>query len=205
MLEVFWVGKDIISKPFQLVAKFKHMTTIYLPLILYFYQMQKTPAHKKKAAKEIINFYKKVNKLDVEQAEALSDEMYQSHPFIISIFLGYNASKEYSPAQLGEIIKILATLWLYNKGNLANKITKVKYDKFAENNFRFLAYWAGESEEEKEKTLADYYKHHANDVALLFLMACVREKKEFNNLSIEDKAKLILELKSVNDCLEQTE
>ena len=164
--------------------------------------MQKIPAHKEKTAKEIIHFYKKVNKLDVNQAEALSDEIGKSHPFIISIFLGYKASKEFTSAQLNEILRILVTLWFYNKGSLANKITAVKYDKIADKNFGFLKYWAGENEKDKKKTLADYFKHQANDVLLVFIMACVREKNEFKNLSIEEQAKLILELKSVNDCLE---
>jgi len=165
--------------------------------------MQEIPPHKEKAAKEIITFYQQVNKLDVKQAEALSDEISKSHLFIISIFFGYRASKEFNTTQLSEIFWILATLWLYNKGSLANKITPEKYDKIVDKNFEFLEYWAGENEKDKEKTLADYFKSHANDVILLFIMACVKEKKEFTNLSIEEKAKLILELKSVNDCLEQ--
>ena len=164
--------------------------------------MQEIPAHKEKTAKEIITFYKRVNKFDVKQAEALTEEIFKSHPFIISIFSGYRASKEFTSTQLNEIFWILATLWLYNKGSLANKITAVKYDQIADKNFAFLEYWAGEGEKDKKKTLADYFKRHANDVILLFIMACVREKKEFNNISMEEQTKLILELKSVNDCLE---
>jgi hypothetical protein len=164
--------------------------------------MKEIPTHKEKSAKEIITFYQKVNKLDVKQAETLSDEIHKSHPFIISMFLGYRASKEFTTAQLNEIMWILATLWLYNKGSLANKITPEKYDKIADKNFEFLEYWAGEDEKDKKKTLAAYFKNHVNDVILLFIMACIMEKKEFKNLSIEEKAKLILELKSVNDCLE---
>ena len=164
--------------------------------------MQQIPPHKEKSAKEILDFYRKVNKLDGKQASALSDEIVKSHPFIFSLFLGYRASKEFTTAQLNEIMWVLATLWLYNKGSQANKITAEKYDKIADKNFEFLEYWAGEDEKDKEKTLADYFKSHANDVILLFIMACIMEKKEFNNISIEEKAKLILELKSVNDCLE---
>jgi hypothetical protein len=141
--------------------------------------------------------------LDVKQATTLSDEIVKSHPFIFSLFLGYRASKEFTTAQLNEIMWVLATLWLYNKGTQANKITAAKYDKIADKNFEFLEYWGGENEKDKEKTLVEYFKRHADDVSLSFIMACVREKKEFKNLSIEEKAKLILELKSVNDCLEQ--
>ena len=152
---------------------------------------------------KITSSYAKVNNLTTKEWDQLTDKMAKSHPLIISIFMGFHASKDFNPAQLGTIMKILASIWLYNGGERAKKVNEKAYKASVKKNAEFAKYLEGEFQKDKSRTLEDHLVQNTSSVILTYLFFSIRETPEFKGLTEAEQGVLVMELKSLQDCFHQ--
>ena len=152
--------------------------------------------------KEITSIYGKINLLSVKEWDKLTDKMIKSHPLIISIFMGFHHSKDFTPDQMGFIMKFVATIWIYNGGEKAKQMSKIEYTNAVKKNVEFAVYLEGEQKKDASKTMENYLLHNANSVALAFILFFIRKTDEFKGMTEAEQGTLAMELKSVQDCLE---
>ncbi len=148
--------------------------------------------------------YEKINALTINEWEGLSTDMEKSNPLLLEIYLGFNGSTNFTPTQLEVTKKILATIWLYNGGDEANVLTAEKLIENYNKNAQFVTYLGGENKEDLGNTALDYILNNSDCVAFAFSLNVLQESPEFKNFGLIEIGDILMELKSVNDCLVKT-
>lgn len=149
--------------------------------------------------------YHEVNKMPAKGIEFILDEIHEYQPMIIRILLGFQQSKDFTPAQLDEIIKLTAAIWLYDDHKKIEKhrLTEKEYESWLQMNINHIKLWESGDEENRHKTLLDHLNQHT-DIGifggLLFLI--MDHIKAFDSLTITQKTQVLIELKSLCESLD---
>lgn len=103
-------------------------------------------------ASEIARLIGKIDTIDAEYVNWVSDEISKHQPFFLTVLLGYRA--DVSPDELAEIMKIYFLVWeFFNlNDNISNsKVTQVQFEKVQRRFMHMLHYSEAESEGSREK------------------------------------------------------
>lgn len=79
---------------------------------------------------ELTNPLAKMDKIDFEYVNEISDEIFKQQPFFLTVLLGYHLDT--STEELEEIMKIYFLIWEYvkqNKNVQTKKMTEVYFEK----------------------------------------------------------------------------
>lgn len=101
---------------------------------------------------ELAGLINKIDTIDAEYVNWISDEIFKHQPFFLTVLLGYRA--DVSPEELAEIMKIYFLVWEYfnPKDNLRNrKVTQAQFEKVQRRNMHMLHYCEAEPEGSREE------------------------------------------------------
>jgi hypothetical protein len=94
---------------------------------------------------KLANNLSRIDNIDSNYVNAVSDEIFNKQPFFLSVLLGYRFDT--SLPELEEIMKIYFLIWEYFKDNKriqAIKLTENHFEKIQQRNIKMLNYAAGE-------------------------------------------------------------
>lgn len=84
-----------------------------------------------KEAQELAKLQKKIDNIDAEYVDLISDEIFQRQPFYMTVLLGYRMDT--TPEEMEEIMRIFFLVWEYFRHN-----KKVQVKKVTEANFEAI-------------------------------------------------------------------
>ena len=99
---------------------------------------------------KLMGLLAKIDNLDTEYVNEISDETFKQQPFFLTVLLGYHLDT--SPEELEEIMKIYFLIWEYfkqNKNIPKKRVTETYFDKIQNRNIQMLKYVEGEHEEDE--------------------------------------------------------
>lgn len=99
-----------------------------------------------KETSELASILKRIDNIDTEYVNIISDEIFTKQPFFLSVLLGCHMDT--APKELDEIMKIYILIWEYFKDNkrvLTNKLTESDFERIQSENIQMLDYATGES------------------------------------------------------------
>lgn len=121
---------------------------------------------------ELAGLIRKIDTIDAEYVNRVSDEIFKHQPFFLTVLLGYRA--DVSMEELEEIMKIYFLVWEYFKSNdnlPKRKVTQSQFEKVQKRNMHMLHYSKGEPDDSREKIYTeelDNLKSKALWTAVLF-------------------------------------
>jgi hypothetical protein len=98
-----------------------------------------------KEAIELAELQKKIDNIDAEYMNLISDEIFQKQPFYMTVLLGYRIDT--TPEELEEIMKIYFLIWEYfrlNKNVQTKKVTETNFETLQRKHLEMLQYAEGE-------------------------------------------------------------
>lgn len=87
----------------------------------------------------------RIDKIDAEYVNVISDEIFKQQPFVLTVLLGYKP--DVTETELEELMKIFFLIWEYFKAKNklpAKKITQESFEKIQKKNIQMLKYSEGE-------------------------------------------------------------
>ena len=94
---------------------------------------------------ELTGLQKKIDNIDAEYVNLISDEIFQKQPFYMTVLLGYRIDT--TPEELEEIMKIYFLIWEYfrlNKNVQTKKVTETNFETIQRKHLEMLHYADGE-------------------------------------------------------------
>jgi len=153
---------------------------------------------------EIFKIREKIDNLDAEYVNEISDEIFKYQPFFVTVLVGYHI--DVSPEELEEIMKIYFLIWEYfkqNKNVKTKKVTEAFFENILNRNIQMLKYVDGETEQH------EIQKIYVNDLQRLKSKALFAEIfHRFNSRPVLLKmekplnAIILLGIKSFIECFE---
>ena len=151
---------------------------------------------------EIIN---KIDKIDNDYFNKITDEMNQYQPFLSSMLLGYQF--DLKPEEHGEIIKIGFLIWEYfreNKNIRNKKLTEQHFEKIQKRNIGLLKYLEGESDPVELLNITGSDLDHLKSKALLTgIFYRFNTQAVLVKMDAPTKGTILIGMKSVIECFEE--
>lgn len=157
-----------------------------------------------KEAAELAHMVKKIDLLDVDYMNTLSDEIFQLQPFFLTVLIGYRF--DVTPAELDEIMKIYFLIWEYfrnNKNVQTKKVTESYFEKIQESQIERLQ---NIEEESNEKEKGKIYMNDLQKIKSRALLSAVLYR--YTNrpvlIQMDEKRKgiVLIGIKSFLECFE---
>lgn len=95
----------------------------------------------------VANLLTKIDNMDAEYVNEISDEIFKWQPFFLTVLLGYRL--DISSEELEEIMKIYFLIWEYfkpNKNVQTKNVTETYFEEIQDKNIHMLHYVEDESE-----------------------------------------------------------
>ncbi|MFO7863045.1 MAG: hypothetical protein R6U85_03510 [Salinivirgaceae bacterium] len=150
---------------------------------------------------ELTQTAKKIDQIDDEYFNRLSDEIFEHQPFFMTVLLGLRF--EVSLNELDEITRIYFIIWEYFRKNptiLKTKVTESMYNEVLLKNVNMLKY------SEEEANPKNIYSQDVQRIKSQSLMSIVfsrfRDRQILADIDIEKKGLAILGIKSFIECFE---
>ena len=151
----------------------------------------------------VANIIQETDNSSMQELSGIFDEIRHYQPILISIFLGY---KDFlSNEELDEFAKDLIIIWKFfsDKPNSKKiKITEGHLKKFDKKNADFFNYLSGEDENEMKEITEIALEAMDSKAILTALIYRFNGKSIFKKMNQDTKSELILELKTLIECLE---
>ncbi|GAF05992.1 hypothetical protein [Saccharicrinis fermentans] len=157
-----------------------------------------------KEARAIAELIKKIDQIDADYVNSVSDEIYKLQPFYLTVLLGHRL--DVSMEELEEIMKIYFLVWEYFrlKPNLQRKqVTESLYSKIQKRNLEMLKYSEGELKDIDKKEVYSYDLQNLKSKSLLTaIMYRFKERRMLINMDFEKKGAIMIGIKSFIECFE---
>lgn len=147
---------------------------------------------------------KKIDQIDSDYVNSISDEIFRCQPFFLSVLLGHRV--DVSMEELDEIIKIYFLVWEFFrlKPNIqTKKLTESNFNKILNRNIQMLKYSEGESE---EKDKIEIFSYDLQNLKSKSLMSSVffrfNERPTLMNMEIQKKGSIMIGIKSFIECFD---
>lgn len=147
---------------------------------------------------------KKIDHIDASYVDLVSDEIFYSQPFFLTVLIGYRL--DVLPEELDEIMKVYFLIWEYfksKKGVQTNKITEAHFEKAEERNIKMLQYSEGEP---TEKYKAAIYSADLQNLRSKALWATVLSRFQMrpvlHNMDWEKRGAILVGIKAFIECFE---
>ena len=148
---------------------------------------------------------KKIDKIDSDYINTVSDEIYKIQPFFLSVLLGYQY--DVSMDELDEIMKIYFLVWQYFRlePNVQKKqVTEADFSKIQKQNIEMLKYSEGESSADTKSAL---YSNDLQGQKSKSLLTAVffrfNERPILLKMDIEKRGAILIGIKSFIECFEK--
>ncbi len=146
----------------------------------------------------------KIDKIDSNYANRISDEMFKYQPFFLSVLLGY--SQDVSMEVMDEILKIYFLIWEYFKIKprcKTKQITKSDFTKIQNRHIAMLKYCGTEP---NDNNILNIYSNDLQNIKskALFTILFFRfeERLILKNMNQDDKGAVIIGIKSFIECFD---
>ncbi len=159
-----------------------------------------------KETKQLAEIIAKVDSIDAEYVNAISDEIFKKQPFFLTVLLGYRFDVE--PLELEEIMRLYYMVWEYFKlkENIpAKKIGEKDFEKVQNRHIEMFKYTT------KEESASDRMNIYSNDLKniksqSLFAAILLRFdiRPDLIEMDKETKLATLVGLKSFIECFETT-
>ena len=155
-------------------------------------------------AKDLVKVQIKIDNIDAEYVNLISDEIFQKQPFFLTVLLGYRLDT--TLIELEEIMKIYFLIWEYFRTNRKVQTIKVSEDHFEtvqDKNIAMLQYADGELDDVKKKKI--YSSDLGNLISKALFTAVLYRYNERPILLKMDERKraiILIGIKSFIECFE---
>jgi len=146
---------------------------------------------------------KKIDHIDADYVNIISDEIFKFQPFLLSVLLGYKM--DVSKYELEELMKIYFLIWEYFRLNSNVRTKQLKesyYNKILKKNFEMLNY----SKDEPKGNQVEIYSSDLQNLKAKSLFTAIlyrfNERDILLKMSVEIKGAVILGIKSFIECFE---
>ena len=147
---------------------------------------------------------KKVEKIDLQEANNISERIVKNQPFIMSLLIGYKF--DVKEEALNDIMKMLFVIYLYfEKKTEINKkqINSREFEKCQNQNIQFLKYFSGEqNSNDKLETNKQYLANLKCKNLFTGILVMSNTQKDFKRINRELKGIILIGMKTLIDCLE---
>lgn len=147
---------------------------------------------------------KKIDQIDSEYVNSISDEIFKLQPFFLTVLLGHR--QDISMEELEEIMKIYFLVWEYFrlKPNVQKKqVTESFFNKIQKRNFEMLKYSEGEStENEKLEIYSSDLQNLKSKSLLSAIFFRFNDRPTLRNMDIEKRGIILIGIKSFIECFE---
>lgn len=154
--------------------------------------------------KILAELIKKIDRIDSDYVNTISDEIFKFQPFFLTVLLGYQY--DVTMEELEEIMKIYFIVWEYFKlnPNLQTKqVTESYFNKIQKKNIEMLRYTQGEP---KENDKIEIYSSDLQNLKSKSLMTAIffrfNERPTLLKMNIEKKGAIMIGIKSFIECFE---
>ena len=148
---------------------------------------------------------RKIDLIDADYVNSISDEIFKHQPFFLSVLLGYQM--DVSMDEFEEIMKIHFLVWEFfrSNSNLKTKtVTESGYNKIQKRHLEMLRYSDGESKaEDKLEIFADDLQKLKSKSLWTAVFLRFNERPTLLKMDIQTKAAVMIGLKSFIECFEK--
>jgi len=160
-----------------------------------------------KETTELAELVKKIDNLNTEYVNALSDEIFQRQPFFLTVLLGYRL--DLTAEEFEEIMKIYFLIWEYFKAKRkipTKKVTEADFEKIQSRDMKMLKYAEGESD---QKEISSVYAYDLEKIKSKSLLCTVLFRYNTRPVLIkmdeQTKGIIFVGIKSFIECFEYSE
>lgn len=158
-----------------------------------------------KEALEVSQLSKKIERISEEYIHKEGDIIARQQPFLISLILGYRF--DLKELELEEIMKIIFLIWEFFKNYSQlehSKISEAQFARIQRKNASMLKYYAGEqTKNAKTELVSADLKHLKSKSLFTEIILQFNQKAPLSNLSHENRAIILIGLKSLIECFEE--
>jgi len=155
-------------------------------------------------AKQLAKVQIKIDNIDAEYVNLVSDEILKKQPFFLTVLLGYRLDT--TPIELEEIIKIYFLIWEYFKTHKKVQTIKVTEDHFETiqlKNIAMLQYCEGELDEvEKIKIYISDLSNLKSKALFTAVLFRYNERPGLLKMDERKKGIILIGIKSFIECFE---
>jgi len=149
----------------------------------------------------------RIDNIDNNNANTITDEIYEYQPFLISMMLGYRLDMK--PEQTEDIFKIVLLIWEFFKecnGIKNKKLTEDQFERLQKRNIGLLKYLEGEPDPDEKRYVTSSDLGILRSKALLTaIFYRFKNQKSLIEMNIETKGIVLIGLKSLIECFEEIE
>jgi hypothetical protein len=160
--------------------------------------------HDFEEAGDLVELIKKIDGMDPDYVNTVSDEIFTKQPFLLSVLLGYQF--DLTLTQMEEVMRVYFLMWEYfkRKGKLpVRKVTEDLFEQVQRKNLKMLKYAEGEP---TDKDRQEIYDNDIENIKSKALLAAVflrfNERPELVAMDIEKRGPVLIGIKSFIECLE---
>lgn len=158
-----------------------------------------------KETAELANLVRKIDNLNVDYVNSISDEIFQLQPFFLTVLLGYRF--DVKPEELDEIMKIYFLIWEYfrnNKNVQTKKVTEADFEKIQSRHVEMLKYIEGEFNQEEIQNIYSYDIEIIKSKSLLTaVLFRYHTRPVLIKMDEESKGIVFIGIKCFIECLEK--
>lgn len=152
----------------------------------------------------LADLVRKIDGIDAEYVNSVSDEIFKQQPFFLSVLLGYTF--DVSKIELEEIMKIYFLIWEYFKTNKRipnKKITAGQFEKIQKRNIQMLKFSEGEPTQTDKMNVYSLDLQNLKSKSLLSaILYRYQNRAVLRKMDIEKKGIILIGIKSFIECFE---
>ncbi len=154
---------------------------------------------------ELAGLIRKIDTIDAEYVNRVSDEIFKDQPFFLTVLLGYRV--DVSTQELEEIMKIYFLIWEYFRSseNLRkSKVTQTQFEEVQRRNMYMLYYSEGESEDSRDKICTEELQNLKSKSLWAAVHFRYKNRTVLLNMDQENKGIILLGILCFILCFETT-
>lgn len=153
--------------------------------------------------KILAEILKKIDQIDADYVNTISDEIFKLQPFFLTVLLGHRL--DVSTDELEEIIKIYFITWEYfrlNPNVQTKKVTETCFNKIQKRNIEMLKYSEGETKNNKLEIYTDNLQNLRSKSLLTAILFRFNERSALLKMDMQKKGAVMIGIKSFIECFE---
>ena len=147
---------------------------------------------------------KKIDHINAEYVNKISDEIFQRQPFFLTVLLGYR--HDTTPIELEEIMKIYFLIWEYLKPNnnvQTKKVTEAYFEKVQHKNIEMFQYAEGEpGHSEKMQVYSSDLDNLRSKALLAVVLFRFNDRQVLLKMNEVKRGSILIGIKSFINCFE---
>ena len=155
-------------------------------------------------AKDLAKVQIKIDHIDAEYVDVITDEIFQKQPFFLTVLLGYRLDT--TLIELEEIMKIYFLIWEYFRNNTkvqTIKVTEDHFEKIQDKNIAMLQYADGElADVEKMKIYSSDLINLKSKALFTAVLFRYNERPVLLKMDERKRAIILIGIKSFIECFE---